>query len=310
MTPQEIIDALKAYVINRVYDNDNFEVDGTDLQDSYIETIDVLFSLIGGTQDLQSVLDNGSVASIAANLDVTSNGNNFTFGGGSFAHSWAAGLSSVNSGMSPAGFVFTSEGGTDINANASITPNGILFDTDNSNAGDNKVKLKVEKGSTIIGSENYTISSITDKGGVSPSDPLTPQIHTATWDIGGDLKVRALGDGSADTQVLTVDVNGLVNKRDADTGLYTSIYNDALVGETTVPIHRNGYGTTGAGTAIIKLPANFSTDDGFTFSCAAVNASSVVEIRDSSDALKRTLTSGQSLSLTKTYGGWFVQEKL
>ena len=210
MTPQETIDALKLYVVNRIYDNEQFEVSGVDVQESILKTIDDLFSLIetsDSTQNLQQVLDISSDAIIATALDITANASQLLLGVDETNRIIASGGTSL----------IKSDGGSGYSSSISCNPNDILIEG-LANGGSVGGRLLVGASRITIEGFNTNSNGRTGiygaiGGGLSVSNKNTPNIYaTATWDIDGDLKIREVPTAT-DDNVLTIDVDGNVRKK-------------------------------------------------------------------------------------------------
>jgi hypothetical protein len=212
-TKEELTEA----VVKLVYPNTTKSVTALGNQTAILNVVESIWAQLGsgGAGDLQAVLDLGSLAVIPGDFDVTANGTrlwitnggiissglsfSFTSNSGGFNH---LGVSSPTSGsnlsVSDNGYALESKLSDDVVSRLSCSPNGFNASMKNSNNGGVAM--------SIIGNpENNSGYKVSRE--YSPTNDAT-----ALWDIDGDLRVRTLNDGAADTEMLTVDANGKVNK--------------------------------------------------------------------------------------------------
>lgn len=263
-TKEELTEA----VVKLVYPNTTKSVTALGNQTAILNVVESIWAQLesGGAGDLQAVLDLGSLAVIQGDFDVTANGTRLwiTTGGilklgntsagffssasnvNGFSHSSSSDSNGpANAGISvgETGFSITSVATADIASNLECSPAGFKASTKNTNNGGVAM--------SIVGNPE-------NNSGYKVSREYDPTNDAAAlWDIDGDLRVRTLNDGSADTEMLTVDADGKVNKVPIPEDSAPSTYElkDTLPGYTLTEKKNYSFTCVQSGNMDIFLPS-------------------------------------------------------
>lgn len=235
--------ALKADIDSKVFDNNTFEVSAEDLRSSFEDTIDTLENLDGLSQNLEEVLTKGSVAETPTDVVITKSLWKYVLGdapifvydeaqSGDSYYKWSPSITRDIKEGSQFGARFNEEIATtekkwDFQNDSGLRDGsfvhnalGLAFQSRAGGVSEDEVKFSVQTGSMDLNyasglgaTDNLTIKSLLGKTLISPlkKDAETP---TTTWDINGDLRVRASEEFTSGSHNMAVlDSNGNVKYR-------------------------------------------------------------------------------------------------
>ena len=277
-TKEELTEAI----VKLVYPNTTKSVTALGNQTAILNVVESLWAQLGGggTGGLQEVLDIGSLATIEGDFDLTANGTRF----------WVTTSGVLKSSTTDTGFFSSASNTTGFSHSSSSNSNQVSDPNEASNAGisvneteysivsvtsaDVASKLECGANGFKMGLKNSNNGGVAmsilgnpeNNSGFKVSREYEPTINDATalWDIDGDLRVRTLNDGAADTEMLTVNANGTVKKVPIPEDSAPSTYElkDTLPGYTLTEKKNYSFTCINSGNMDIFLPNASATHKG------------------------------------------------